>query len=491
MSSHPPLPGKADCCWTATAPQTSYPPLARAARTEVAVIGGGIVGLTAALQLLNAGRKVAVLEARKIGQQVTGRSSAKITSQHGLIYGYLCDKCGEEKARLYADANRRGVDQIRRWIAELSLNCEFEPKDAYAYTCHASKLGQLQREAELARAFGFDADVVERAPLPFQTAGALRFRGDAQFNPARYLIGLAGAVSTQGGQIHEHTRVRKVEHNGSWRISAGESTIEADHVVMTTNLPVLGPGKYDIRTRPRCHIAMGLRATPEQCLDGMFISIDEPTHSLRTGRDHQGQLLILLGPAFVTGQDGDVARRFRELESWTRDNVPAGEVVWRWTNEDYDSPDRIPYVGQPDSDTNGFYIATGFNGWGISNGTAAGLLIADQVCGQPNAWATLYDPSRTAPRNFNQGGEGQSFVNDIDDIPPGMGGVLKQGDDAVAIWKDPDGRVVKFSAACTHAGCTVTWNNADGTWDCPCHGSIFSADGNVIHGPALAPLTKQ
>lgn len=491
MSSGSELPGKAGCCWTAAAPQTSYPSLTRSARAEVAVIGAGIVGLTAALKLLDAGHSVMVLEARKVGHQVTGRSSAKITSQHGLIYQYLRDNCGDEKVRLYADANQKGAGQIRAWVTELALNCEFEPKDAYAYTCDKRRVDQLRQEAELARTLGFDADVVERVPLPFQTASALRFKGEAQFNPAQYLVGLAKAVSAKGGQIYEHTRVTKLEKSRGWRLATDETTLEADQLVMTTNLPVLGPGKYDIRTRPRCHIAMGFRASPEQLLDGMFIAVDEPTHSLRTGRDQEGPLLIVLGPAFVTGLDGDVARRFRELEHWTRENVPARETVWHWMNEDYDTPDRIPFVGQAASDAEGLYIATGFNGWGISNGTAAGMLIADQIGGKSNPWASLYNPGRTSPKDFNKGGESQSFVNSVDDISVGMGGVVKKGGDALAIWKAPDGRVIRLSASCTHAGCTVTWNDADGTWDCPCHGSVFSAEGEVIHGPAVIPLSPK
>ena len=208
----------------------------------------------------------------------------------------------------------------------------------------------------------------------------------------------------------------------------------------------------------------------------MFIGIDDPTHSLRMGRDDEGPLLVALGPRFNTGQDGDVAQRFRELDNWVHANVSVGDAAWRWVNEDYDTADRVPFAGQPSDDASGFYIATGFNGWGISNGTAAGILIADQIRGQANAWARLYDPRRASPEDFVKGSDTKSRVSRIEDIAPGAGGIITTGDQKIAVWKDESGKSHAFSASCTHAGCIVTWNNAERTWDCPCHGSMFEAD---------------
>ena len=167
--------------------------------------------------------------------------------------------------------------------------------------------------------------------------------------------------------------MRNITAGRRWRVTTEHGDLDADNVVLATNLPIAGPGHYDIRTRPRGHIAMAFRVASAIILDGMFVGIDQPTHSIRTGRDDEGPLLIVLGPAFVTGQDGNVAARFRQLDEWARENLPVQQAVWRWFNEDYDSPDRVPYVGRPDKKAKGLYVATGFNGWGISNGTAAGL----------------------------------------------------------------------------------------------------------------------
>jgi len=485
------LPGTADCCWTATTPQTTYPALRKAAHTDVAIIGAGIVGLTAAYALCRAGVSVTVIEALRVGRQVTGRSSAKITSQHSLIYRHLRDTFDLDTARVYAEANRAGTTQIRTWIRELGIACDLEERDAYAYTCKESLLAEIEAEAAIARELGFKADVVARAPLPFETAGALRFAGEAQFNPAQYLVGLAAAFKAAGGSIFENTRVHDVKPGRRWRIMTERGRIDADSVVVATNLPVAGPGHYDLKTRPRGHIAMGFRVDSVAAVEGMFIGIDHPTHSIRTGRDDEGPLLIVLGPAFVTGQESDVAARFRQLDDWAHQNLPVQRGTWRWFNEDYDTRDRVPYVGEPEKKSKGLYITTGFNGWGISNGAAAGLLISDQIQGRSNPWTKLYNPRRRSPKKYNKGDDTHSLVGSIGEIPPGQGGVIERGKAKLAVYRAANGRVRALSASCTHAGCTVSWNNADLTWDCPCHGSVFSVTGQVIHGPATEPLPSR
>jgi glycine/D-amino acid oxidase-like deaminating enzyme/nitrite reductase/ring-hydroxylating ferredoxin subunit len=484
------LPGEPGSCWVATAPETAYPKLAGAATADVAVVGAGIVGATAAYLLSEAGLSVALLEARRIGRQVTGRSTAKITTQHSLIYRQLIDNFDVETARRYADANRLGMDRLGQWIEKLGIDCAFELKDAYVYCDDPSRIKDLEAEAEASRSVGLDADVLESAPLPFSTAGALRCKDQAQFNPAQYLVGLARASESLGARVFEETRVTRVKESDGWHLKAGRASLRAKSVILATNFPVESPFSYDRRTRPRSHIAMAFRIDPGKAIDGMFIGIDQPTHSLRTGRDREGPLLVVLGSKFATGLDGDVAKHFRDLEAWVRRNLDVGAAAWRWVNEDYDTPDRIPYIGALPK-APGLYVATGFNAWGISAGTAAGILIADTILGRPPDWALIFDPVREAPKGFNKGGDSQSVVHSLDEIEPGGGGVMALGRGKIAVWKEDDGSPHAISAICTHEGCIVTWNNADRTWDCPCHGSIFAADGSVIHGPAVEKLPSR
>lgn len=486
----PKLGGKLGSCWVANAPSASYPTLAETTHATTVVVGAGIVGLTVALALCEEARSVVVLEGLAVGEQVTGRSTAKITTQHALVYRHLVETFGFDRARLYADANRAGVRRIEDWIAGHGIACDLERKSAYAYADMPVRTFDIEAEAEAARSLGFEAHVFPRAPLPFKTAAALHFPDQAQFNPALYLKGLAAAVTRHGGRIFEKSRARSIEEGRRWRVLTDGGMIEAEHVVIATNMTVKSPVGMANRTQPRSHAAMAFRLADPTAIDGMFIGIDDPTHSLRTGRDADGALVVALGPKFNTGHEGDVARRFHELEAWVRERLPVGELAWRWCNEDYDTADRVAYAGTPDpKKAPGFHIATGFNAWGISNGTAAGLLIADLIAGRANPWQALYDPTRPYPEDFHKNGDSQSYISSVDDIPPGAGGVIVKGKDKIAVWKEEAGQCHAVSATCTHKGGTVTWNNADQTWDCPCHGSIFTKDGAVIHGPARNPLT--
>ena len=222
-SSLPGSPANQKSCWTATAPKTAYPKLAGSHAAEVVVVGAGIVGITAAYLLSEAGLSVALLEARRIGRQVTGRSTAKITTQHSLIYRHLIETFDLETAQRYADANRLGMNQIRQWVEQLGIACAFEAKDAYVYCSSPSRIRDLEAEADASRRVGLEADLLDSAPLPFSTAGALRSRNQAQFNPAQYLIGLAKAAESAGALVFEETRVTGVEESDGWQVKAGRA----------------------------------------------------------------------------------------------------------------------------------------------------------------------------------------------------------------------------------------------------------------------------
>lgn len=458
---------------------------------ETVVVGAGIVGLTTAFCLCQFDRSVAVVEALRTGEQVTGRSTAKITTQHGLIYHKLIEQRGLKAAKAYAEANVVGAGRIREWVHEHRIACDLEVRPAYVYASESDSADALATELGAVQRLGLEGELLDRAPLPFDTSGCMRFPDQAQFNPVSYLKGLAYAVVCSGGQIFEGSRATEfdgeVDH---WRVGTRQGTIRAQNVVVATNITVKSPVGMSNKTQPRSHVAIAFRSNHHgELLDGMFLSMDEPHRSLRMARDEEGPLLLMLGPRFNTGQDGNVARRFLELQRWAVSHLPVGPAVWRWCNEDYDTPDQVPYVGAPDPEgTPGFYVATGFNAWGITNGTAAGIMLADLIAEGSSPWQALYDPARPAPDDFHKSGESQSLVRDVSEIARGHGGVVEKNGDKIAMWRDYAGELHSISAVCTHKGCIVTWNNADRTWDCPCHGSIFAADGSVIHGPARKGL---
>ena len=484
------LPGETGSCWVVAAPSTEYPPLQESIHAETVVVGAGIVGLTTALRLCQAGRSVIVVKGLRVGGQVTGRSTAKITTQHALIYRHLIDTLGRELAQSYADANSTGAACIKEWVDTYGIACDLEAKSAYAFTRDETRRAEIVAEAEAARELGLTAEVLDRAPLPFETAAALRFPDQAQFNPVMYLVGLAAAVVSHGGQIFENSRARLIDEASRWRVVTDGGTVHAEYVVVATNMTVKSPVGMANRTQPRSHTAMAFRVDNPAAVDGMFIGIDNPTRSLRMGRDADGPLLVALGPKFNTGQDGNVAGRFVDLEAWARANLPVGDVAWRWCNEDYDTADRVPYVGHARSGKSA----------GISHRHRVQCLGHQQRDG---CWNDDRGPRRRpiqpvakALRSgaaLSQGfspGAMLSMLSTMDWLSPfcGEGGVIVRGEEKIAAWRDEAGELHTVSASCTHKGCTVTWNNADRTWDCPCHGSIFAADGSVIHGPARKPL---
>lgn len=499
------LPGKSGSFWLTTGGAPAFLPLRGDVSVDVAIIGGGLVGLTAALLLKQAGRTVAVVESRRVGRQVTGHSTAKVTSQHGLTYAALIDGFGEDGARIYAEANQAAIEQIAGFVEAMRIDCDFERKAAYTYTRSDGGMPKIEAEVEAARRLGLPASLVRETPLPFDVAGALRFDNQAQFDPYRYSAALASAIPGDGSHIFEETRALAAEDDDPCRVRTDRGTVTARDVVVATNLPFLDRGGYFARAYPRAHLVMAarIRGAPP---DGMFISADTPTHSIRAaGREHPG-VIIVVGPSFKPGHETDTAKGYRELEAFIRDHFDVEAIENRWMNQDYNSADGVPYVGKLLPGSDHLYVATGFKAWGITNGTAAAQILADAILNRPNPWAALFDSTRvkpmvSAPSFVSENvGVAKDWIKDrvggaptitLSDLAPGEGIVATVGGERVAVSKDADGRVHAVSAICTHLGCDVAWNNAEMSWDCPCHGSRYSQDGRVIHGPAVWDLESK
>ncbi|MGH8580166.1 MAG: FAD-dependent oxidoreductase [Gammaproteobacteria bacterium] len=493
------LSGQPTSLWLATTPETDFPALQGKVAVDVAIIGGGLAGLTAAVLLKESGTTVAVIEAGRVIQGVTGYTTAKVTSLHGLIYDHLIRQFGLEKTGAYAEANQSAIEQIADWIRDKAIDCDFTRTEAYTYTESAKEVGRLEAEAEAALKLGLPASFTERVPLPFPAKGAVRFDNQGKFHPRKYLLALAGCIPGEGSHIFERTRVLDIQEGEPCVVATEQGTISARDVVIASHFPIYDKAFFFARmTSHRSYVlALGIEgAIP----DGMFIST-EPFHSLRSHRVEKSELLLVGGEGHKTGQGGDTVARYQRLEAWARERFAVRSVRYRWSTQDNRTFDRVPYVGRATPRARHVYLATGFGGWGMTNGTAAGRLLCDLILGRPNA-AALYDPNRfklaaiaklvkeylnVAARFIGDRLKGAKREN----LAPGEGSIVDSGRGRVAMHKAQDGTVHTLSAACTHMGCLVNWNAAEQSWDCPCHGSRFAADGKVLHGPAVKDLERK
>lgn len=490
------------CYWEQSAQGPTFPSLSGTMDVDVAVVGAGIVGVTTARLLKDAGMTVALIEALEIGHQATGRSTAKVTSQHGLMYHTLADKFSEHQAQLYASAQEHGLATIRRLVAEHAIECDLESAAAYTYTCDQSQIYNIEREVELTRRLGLPASYVRTTELPFAIAGAIRFDDQARFHPAQYLKGLAATIPGEGCHVFADSPVTAWQ---SGRVDTPHGHVNARHVVMATHLPLGNTGGYYMRAFPQAEpvVAARIPATVAESLQGMYVNVENPRYSIRTHINAAGDpYAIVAGSAFKPGHVEDERRHFNDIESWLRTNFQAEPAAYRWVNQDYTSMDSVPYVGWSTSLGDPCLVATGFAAWGITNGSAAASILCALLTGGSNPWLELFDAKRIRPlagastfvketasvAHHFVSGHLSSRPGPVDALARNEAAVMKIDDRKVAAYRDEHDHLHVVSATCTHLGCVVGWNEADRTWDCPCHGSRFDHDGTVLHGPAVKPL---
>lgn len=499
------LPGRHGSFWMeTTAAETPHPPLPGNLETDVAVVGGGITGITTAVLLKRAGYAVTLLEGNRICQGVTGHTTAKVTALHRLIYKDLIDRFGGRPAQQYAEANQAAIETIASFVREYGIACDFARKPACTYAETEEAREKVADEADAARSLGLPAAFTEDIPLSARSYGAVVFENQAQFHPVNYLLHLASLIPGDGSRIYENTRALEVQDGGGrCTVRTASGTVTADTVVLATHYPFYdAPGFYFARMEPSRSYALGVRLE-EPFPEGMFINADGPAHSWRSQPSGDGgELVIVGGMEHRTGEDVDTRRHYRDLEAYARSVYPLRSVDYRWSAQDYITVDGVPYIGPLADGHENVYIATGFRKWGMTNGTAAATIITDMIRGRENPHAEVYAPDRFKPaasaRRFLAhnievaekyiGGAISRPAGDLRDVAPGEGRVLMIEGKKAGVFRDKKGRVHAVNPTCTHLGCVAAWNSAEETWDCPCHGSRFDADGKVIHGPAVKDL---
>ncbi|HUR52243.1 MAG TPA: FAD-dependent oxidoreductase, partial [Mycobacteriales bacterium] len=384
---------------------------------------------------------------------------------------------------------------------------ELERVPSLVYTEVLEDVEAVNEEVDAARAAGLPMEHATTSGLPWSIRAGALLPGQAQLHPRRYLLGLVDGFLAAGGRIAENTRALDVAADGDRPVvRTDRGDLRCQDVVVATHYPFLDRGMLFARLAPYRDVVVA--GVVEESRDPGVMAIstgseEGGTHSVRTAPYAEGRrLVIVTGGQYKTGKDVDVEARYDGLAAWTQERFPGCELVHRWSTQDTSSVDRLPFVGRLPFGGEHLWVATGFNAWGMTNGTLAGMVLADLVQGRTNPWADLYSPERLTPKasasklvkeNLDVGAEliGGMFrpsLRGMEELEPGQAGVFLRPGGRTAAYRDDAGELHVVSARCTHLGCTVRWNDAERSWDCPCHGSRFGIDGAVLHGPAVHPL---
>ena len=490
--------------WLDTSRAEKHPTLEEDVRADVCVVGGGIAGVTAALMLQRAGTSVVLIEADRIGHGVTGFTTAHLSEVIDTRYYELESKFGTEGAQDIAESQRASLDRIASFVKDLHIACDFERVPAYLYSEHRHQVEELQKEAATCARYGLPVTLTSDVPLPFSVKLAARFDDQAQFHPGKYLQALARAFIRAGGRLYEHTRSLSIEDGEPALVETEHGTVKAGDVFVATNAPIANRFFLQTKLFPYRSYVLGVRlasgAAPMP--KGLFWDMEHPYHYLRSHPIAGGEMILVGGEDHKTGQEVDTRLPFERLEAFTRARLEVGSIDYRWSAQVIEPVDGLPMIGL-NSLSEHVFVASGFSGNGMTNGTLGAMIVSDLILGIENRWTALYDPTRIKPlasvRRFIE--ENVDFplhiisdllvpaeARSIDDVPPGEGMLVKSHGKTLAVYRTDSGDVRALSAVCTHMACLVKWNKAERSWDCPCHGSRFDTEGNVVDGPAISPL---
>jgi glycine/D-amino acid oxidase-like deaminating enzyme/nitrite reductase/ring-hydroxylating ferredoxin subunit len=492
--------------WRESVQLPVFPKLGQNIKTDVAVVGGGIAGLTTAYLLAKGGKKVALIDAGRLVNGTTGHTTAKITAQHGLIYDELINHFGEGFTKKYYEGNMKALSFMEETITNENIDCDYSKQDAYIYSTTDEYKKKVEKEFEAYLTLGIESEMMEKLPFDLPIKNAVVMKDQAQFHPVKYHKALVDSIVNNGGQIFEETTAKTINEGESTQVVTEEGYhIDSEYVVIATHFPFYdGKGAYFARLKPDRSYTIAARTTKD-FPEGMYLSAEEPTRSLRYTEDTNGEKLVLIGgDNHKTGQGKDTQKHYEALEEFGRTVFGIEEVKYKWSAQDLISLDKVPYIGPLTKNHPAILVATGFRKWGMTLGTLAGQILSDHILGNHNLYSDLFKPSRFKAdpgikrflkENVNVAGQ---LVKGKLDIPTKKADEIENGEGAIVLvngrrcggYRDEQGNLFVVDTTCTHMGCECSWNHGDHTWDCPCHGSRFAVDGTVVEGPAKEPLTR-
>lgn len=469
-------------------------------RFDIVVAGAGLTGLTSALLFARAGLSVAVVEARTVGAVTTGNTTAKVSLLQGTQATSILRHHSLRVGRAYMEANREGKEWLLRYCDDHGVPTQRHDAYSYASTPEGTKL--VAREVRAARRLGLDVTMSTTLELPFPTYGAARLADQAQLNPMDVLAELAADIRRHGGVIYENTRITRARAGNPTTVTTSRGTILAGRLILATGMPVLDRGLYFAKVIPQRSYAMAF-TVPGEIPEGMYISVDSPTRSLRSAPTRGGLRLLVGGNGHVVGRSKSPQAAIDDLQRWTEQHFPGAERTHAWSAQDYEPVGRIPYVGWLPRGGGRIFLATGYDKWGMSNAVAAALTLSADILGGHLPWARTLRHRVTSPADVGSflGANASVAVHLVRGywkaltskapmaVPEGSGVVTHDGIRPVGTCR-VDGDIRTVSAVCPHLGGVLSWNDAERSWDCPLHGSRFTATGARLEGPAVRDLRR-
>lgn len=426
--------------WQSNVKMPDFPSLNKDVKTDVLIIGGGIAGILTAYFLKENGIDCVVCEKERICGNTTQNTTAKITYQHGLIYSKIAKEFSLDTAKLYLQANKAAFDKYADLCAD--IDCDYEIKDNYVYS--RDNRQALEEELSILKNIYYDAEFCENIPLPFQTQGAIKFKNQAQFNPLKFLSGIAKKLN-----IYENTFIRETGKNTA---ITDKAKIEAENIIVATRFPIINKhGFYYLKLYQ--HRSYMLALENAQNVNGMYVDESKTGMTFRNYKNY----LILGGGGHRTGKDGG---NWKELEAFASIHYPSADIKYMWAAQDCISLDGMPYIGRYSAKTNNLFVASGFNKWGMTGSMLSAMILSDMIAGKENEYAEIFNPSRSILRP-------QLALNGFEAVK-----------NLLTVSKK----------RCPHLGCALKWNAAEHSYDCPCHGSRFSQSGKVLNNPANGDL---
>lgn len=476
--------------------------------TDVAIVGGGITGLTTAYLLAKQGVQVALFEADRLANGTTGHTTGKITAQHGLIYDELIRHFGLERARQYYDAQIDAIKWLKQTIQTYDISCDFSEEDAYVYTNDETQMKKIEKEAAAYQALNISGSIVNRLPLDLPMKMAIQMNNQAQFHPLKYVHAIVKALSQyEHVEIWEKTclnNIKQTTSNQPILKSTQGHAVTAKHVVLTSHFPFYDKlGFYFSRMYAERSHLIAVSTRRQSYPGGMYITAENPIRSIRATREADQDILLFGGEGHRTGDTKHKKDPFKELIGFANQQFSIEKVLYQWATQDLTTTDKIPYIGRLSMKTPAIYVATGYRKWGLTNGTIAAHILTDSILQKDNPYASLFSPQRFHPNpdlkkllTINAAamkhlvkGKISTTEDTLSKLDENEAIKVSIDKNKIGIYRDENKTMHTVDTTCTHLGCEVNWNATEKTWDCPCHGSRFSIHGEVLEGPANSPLS--